>query len=113
MDSFIIKAMVRALGPVLKDRARAEEMLQRFWQGKIAIVWNLKDVYTAANEREVALTKPEAVRVLHELHRCHSKQYGLRWEDVTAYIENHALGRKLTKAELKRFVVKNILTIQP
>jgi hypothetical protein len=112
MNEFIIKAMVQALKPVLKDRVRAEKMLDRFWRDKIAIVWDTEDVHTAANEREVALTNQEAIKVLHELHRCHNKQYGLRWEDVTAYIENHALGRKLTKAEVKRFVEKNILTIQ-
>ena len=31
--------------------------------------------------------------------------------DVTSYIEEYALGRKLTQAELKRFVEKNLLTI--
>ena len=104
--------MVQALKPVLKDRGRAETLLDRFWRDKIAIVWDTEDVHSAANEKEVALTNQEAIHALHELHRCHNKQYGLRWEDVTAYIENHALGRKLTKAEVKRFVEKNILTIQ-
>jgi hypothetical protein len=112
MDSFIIKAMVQALKPTLKNPRRAKEILERFWQDKMALVWDTKDVHTAANEREVALTKQEAIKVLQELHRCHNKQYGLRWEDVTAYLEEHALGRKLTRAEVKRFVEKNILTIQ-
>jgi hypothetical protein len=31
--------------------------------------------------------------------------------DVTCYIEEYALGRKLTKREVKRFVEKNLLTI--
>jgi hypothetical protein len=31
--------------------------------------------------------------------------------DVTNYIEEYALGRKLTKHELKRFLEQNILTI--
>jgi hypothetical protein len=30
---------------------------------------------------------------------------------LTAYIEEYALDRKLTEAELKRFVGKNVLTI--
>ena len=38
------------------------------------------------------------------MHGCHNKQYGLRWSDFTSYIEEYALGRKLTKLELKRFV---------
>ncbi len=111
MDSFIIKAMVQALRPTLRNRRRAEEILNRFWRDKIALVWDTEDVHTAANEREVAVTTREAIKVLQEMHHHHNKQYGLKWEDVTAYIEEYALGRKLTKAEVKRFVEKNILTM--
>jgi hypothetical protein len=112
MDQFIIKAMVKALKPALKDQRKAEQILDRFWSDKMALVWDTEDVHTAANEREVALTNQEAVRVLKELHHYHNKQYGIKWEDLTAYIEEYALGRELTKAELKRFVEKNILTIE-
>ena len=111
MDQFIIKAMVGALKPALKSPGRAQEILERFWRDKIALVWDVRDVQTAANEREVALTNQEATEVLRELHRSHDKQLGLRWEDLTSYIEEDALGRKLTKAEVKRLVQKNILTI--
>jgi hypothetical protein len=61
--------------------------------------------------KEVALTNQEAIKVLQELHHYHNKQYGIKWVDVTSYIEEYALGRKLTKAEVKRFVEKNLLTI--
>lgn len=111
MDQEIITAMVNALKPTLKDPERAEQILERFWRAKIAIVWDLRDVHMAANEREVALTNQEAIKVLQELHHHHNKQYGLRWSDFTSYIEEYALGRKLTRAELKRFVEKNIITI--
>ena len=57
------------------------------------------------------LTPQEAIKVLQELHHYHNKQTGLQWKDVTCYIEEYALGRKLTKAEVKRFIEKNILTI--
>ena len=96
-SSNIIQAMVRALRPMLKNPAKAEQILERFWRDKIALVWTVQDIHTAANEREVALTNQEAIKVLQELHHYHNKQYGLRWEDVTAYIEEYALGRKLTK----------------
>ncbi len=111
MNQEIIKAMVQALKPALKNPKRAEEILERFWRDKIAIVWDLRDVHKAANEREVALTNQEAIKVLRELHHRHDKQYGLRWSDFTSHIEEYALGRKLAKAELKRFVEKNVLTI--
>ena len=111
MHDYIIEAMVKALKPTLKNPAKAKQILERFWSDKMALVWDVQDVHTAANEREVALTNQEAIKVLQELHHYHNKQCGIKWEDVTSYIEEYALGRKLTKAEVKRFVEKNLLTI--
>jgi hypothetical protein len=112
MHHYIIEAMVKALKPTLKSPTRAKQILERFWGDKMALVWDVQDVHTAANEREVALTNREAIKVLQELHHYHNKQCGIKWEDVTCYIEESALGRKLTRPELKRFVEKNLLTIQ-
>jgi hypothetical protein len=111
MHDHIITAMVTALKPVLKNRVRTQPILEKFWTKRIALVWTTEDVHTAANEREVALTDQEAIKVLREMHHYHNKQCGLRWGDVTAYIDEYALGRKLTKAEVKQFVEKNLLTI--
>jgi len=111
MHDYIIEAMVKELKPVLKDPAKAKQILERFWADKMALVWDVQDVHTAANEREVALTTKEAIKVLQELHHYHDKQTGLQWKDVTCYIEEYALGRKLTRVELKRFVEQNLLTI--
>jgi hypothetical protein len=111
MYDYIIEAMVKALKPVLKNPAKAKQTLERFWADKMALVWDVQDVHTAANERELALTNQEAIKVLQELHHYHNKQYGIKWEDLTCYIEEYALGRKLTKRELKRFVERNLLTI--
>ncbi len=111
MHDHIIKAMVQALKTALKDTKRAEQILERFWRDKITLVWDTEDVHTAANEREVALTNQEAIKVLREMHHYHNKQYGLRWSDFTSYIEEYALGRKMTKAEVRRFVQKNQITI--
>jgi hypothetical protein len=38
-------------------------------------------------------------------------QYGIRWEDLTTHIEDRVLGRKLTKAEVRQFVERDIITI--
>ena len=112
MHNYIIEAMVGALKPTLKNPAKAKQILDRFWSDKMALVWDVQDVHTAANEREVALTNQEAIKVLQELHHYHDKQLGLQWKDVTCYIEEYGLGRKLTQVELKRFVEKNLLTIE-
>jgi hypothetical protein len=111
MHDYIIEAMVGALKPTLKNPAKAKHILDRFWRDKMALVWDVRDVHTAANEREVALTNKEAIKVLQEMPHYHDKQLGLRWKDVTCYVEEYALGRKVSKAELKRFVEKNLITI--
>src|ERR1043165_7246121 len=104
MHHCTITAMLKALRPALKNRKQAQQILERFWSDMIAILWDEQDVHGAANERDVALTKTEALKVLHKLHDNHDPQLGLRWADFTSYIEDCCLGRPLTKRELKRFV---------
>jgi hypothetical protein len=111
MDSEHITAMVRALEPALKSRQRALAILQAYWKERMALIWTSQQVHRAANEVGVALTKSEAQQVLQTLHRMHNRQYGLRWSDLTDYIKENALGRKLTKAELKGFIEKDRITI--
>jgi hypothetical protein len=111
MHDYIIESMVEELKPVLKNPAKAKQILDRFWSDKMALVWDVQDVHTAANEREFALTNKQARDTLQDLFYHHDKQLGLRWSDLTSHIEEYALGRKLTRAELKRFVERNLLTI--
>ena len=111
MQETIINDMVTKLKPVLKDATKAKTILNRYWRTRIALVWMLADVHRAANEREVALTNREAIEVLQELLHQHNPQYGIKWEDLTTHIEDQALGRKLTKSELNRFVSRDIITI--
>lgn len=106
-----IEGMVRRLSPILKDKSKAHRILKNYWSDKMALVWDTEDVYRAANEREVALTRKEAIQVLQDLHTHHNHQLGIKWEDVTAQIEDKVLGRKLTKRELRRFVDQDIITI--
>src|SRR5512137_1492592 len=111
MHHFIIQSMLQSLKPVLKDKASAERILEKFWQDKMALVWDTEDIHRAANEIEVALTEAEARELLHDLHEHHNPQYGLQWKDVTDRIREDVLGRAMTKREVNRFVKKDILTI--
>jgi len=112
MHEHHIEDMVHRLKPVLKDRAKAKLILQKYWKTRMALVWEVEDVHRAANELEVALTNSEAITVLETLHDQHNAQYGIRWEDLTTHIEEHVLGRKLTEAEVRRFVEQDIITVQ-
>ena len=111
MDTQHIDGMVSRLRPILKDKSKAEQILKKYWKTRMALVWMLQDVHTAANERGVALTNKEAMIVLQTLLNQHNKQYGIRWEDLTTHIDQHCLGRKLTKSEISRFVAKTVITI--
>ena len=111
MDPFTIKDMITVLKPVLKNRKKARNLLERFWSDKIAIIWDSEDIHRAANERELALTEAEARSILRELHQFHNHQTGIQWRDVVEIIKDHVVGRPLNKRELDRFVHKNIITI--
>ena len=112
MHEHHIDDMVQRLRPVLKDPSKAKVILKRYWRTRMALVWMTEDVHRAANEREVALTNGEAMDVLQMLLNQHNAQYGIKWEDLTTHIEHNVMGRKLTKAEIKRFVERDILTVQ-
>ena len=111
MNTQIIQELLRVLKPVIKNQRKAEQLLVRYAQGKVIIIWSIQDVYRAANERGLALTLQEAREVLHAHSQTHNKQYGMRWEHLTDYIQDRVLGRKLTRKEINRFVKEDIITI--
>lgn len=112
MHAYIIEDMVKKLGPVLKDKAKALKILNRYWSNRMALVWDTADVHQAANELEVALTEGEARQVLQALHLQYNPQLGLRWEDISSHITENVLGRKMTRSEVARFVKRDLLTVQ-
>lgn len=107
-----ITEMVRALRPVLKDEAKAEAILRRYWTNRIAIVWVTEDVHRAANERGVAVTRKEARQILQQLLDKHDAQYGINWETLVEAIEEGVFGRKVTPKEQKAFVEHDVITIR-
>lgn len=104
--------LLKALRPVLRDRQKAETILQRYWSTRIALFWTVMDVHRAANERGLVLTSKEAQSVLQELAHNHNKQYGIKWADVTDLIHDKVLGREITKQELKKFLDQDLIAIQ-
>ena len=112
MQTDITEDLMQKLKSALKNNPKAVNIMKRFMQDKIAIVWRTTDVHRAANELRLALTEKEAMTVLEILHRQHNPQLGLRWEDLTGHIEAYVLGRKLTRREVKQFVKEDKLTIQ-
>ena len=111
MKPTIIQDTLRVLRPVIRRQRKAEQLLEQYWQDKMAIVSTVEHVYRAANEIKVALTRQEAITLLKLFDQVHNRQYGLRWSDLTSHITENVMGRPLTRAELNRFVHKDIITI--
>ena len=112
MHEHHIIQMVRQLTPVLKNPTKAQVILKRYWKTRMALVWEANDVHRAANERNRVLTLSEAIKILHTLHQQHNPQLGIRWEDLWAHLDLYLPGRKISEAELKRFVSKDIIAHQ-
>ena len=108
----IVDALAKALKPVLKSQLKGKRILEKFWSDKAAIVWSVQDVFRAANERQLVLTRSEAKTILREFVASHSKYQGLEWWGLLQKLEVTSLGRKITKSELKRFIEKDVITIQ-
>jgi hypothetical protein len=112
MNDHFIDQMVRKLTPVLKDPAKAHKILKQYWTSKMALVWEAEDVHRAANERKRVLTPKEAVQALQTLHQQHNPQTGLKWADLWDHLDLYSPGRKMSSAELNRFVSQDIITVQ-
>lgn len=112
MHSHTLEELLEALTPALRSRKKAEKLLRSYWSDKIALIWTTQDVHRAANERKTVLTEEEAKTALTDLHRHHDKQLGLRWKDLTDWIEESGLGRDINRSELSKFIHHDILTVQ-
>ena len=107
-----LEELLRALKPALSSQSKARKILEKYWADKIAIVWTIRQVHRAANERERVLTDAEARQFLAELLAHHNPQYGIKREDLTSLIDQSILGRRIAPKELKLFVSKDVVAIE-
>ena len=104
-----IDGMIRKLKPVLTDHQRARKILEKYWSGKLALIWTVNDIHKAANERGIALSKEEAKDLLDDLSKHYNRQYGIRWTDLWDLIEDSGYGRKMTKKEVRAFLERDVI----
>jgi hypothetical protein len=115
MHTHHLKEMVRVLRPSLKDPLKAQAILERYWRDRKAIVWEIKDVHRAANERALVLRNTEARQILQQLMDGYSRydsRKGIHWLRLLEIIDESCLGRKITRQEMKRFLENDHIAIQ-
>ena len=111
MDAIHIDGMLQVLRPQLDDPDMAMQILQHYWTDRIAIVWTVEQAHLAANERGLALTRGEARSILKQLHQRNDRFTPVSWFILLELIDEAGLGRKLTKAELNRFLKSNLIVV--
>ena len=62
--------------------------LSEFWEGKIALIWEIEDVFTEAENMGVKLTKEQAIEVLQAVLDHHDATMGVSWTTLDCAIED-------------------------
>ena len=65
--------------------------LHRFWQDKIAHVWQLEDVYETAYRIGKAITREDAIGLLQDVFHHHDSSLGITWDSLDAAMEDYRL----------------------
>lgn len=107
-----ISGMLKALKPAIKSQRKARQILEKYWQSKIALVWTVDEVHRAANERDLALTAIDARQILQRFFTSHNKQYGLQWSDLIELILDSGLEKNMTRREINAFVNRDVVTVE-
>jgi hypothetical protein len=65
--------------------------LHRFWQDKIAHVWQVEDIYAAACRVGKAVTREDAIGLLQDVFHHHDSSLGITWDSLDAALEDYHL----------------------
>jgi predicted flavoprotein YhiN len=106
-----LDSMLHILDPLLTDHHKARLILERYWQDRMALVWTAEDIHRAANQNGQVFTRLEARQMLQRLLQRHTKFQGLDWFSLGQAVARSGLGRRATKAQLKRFKQQDIVAV--
>jgi len=65
--------------------------LHRFWQDKIAHVWQVDDVLESARRVGKAVTREDAIGLLQDVFHHHDSSLGITWDSLDAALEDYCL----------------------
>jgi hypothetical protein len=73
------------------DHNAVLRILGRYWQDKIAHVWQVEDVLECAYRAEKAITRIDAQTILDQVFENLDSDLGITWQTLGAALENYAL----------------------
>lgn len=95
MYDYIIEEMADAIARELNiDNNDVLRILRRYWQDKIAPLWQVDDLLKAALNMGKPITNEDAVEVLKDLFEGHDAELGITWTTLEVALQEYHLDWK-------------------
>jgi hypothetical protein len=95
MNDYVLEEMADAISKELHvDTNDVLRVLHRYWQDKIAPVWQVDDLLEAALNTGTPITKDDALEVLKDLFEGHDAELGITWMTLEVALQEYRLNFK-------------------
>lgn len=95
MNDYMLEEMADAIAHELRVKNQdALSILQRYWEDKIAPVWQVEDVLGAALNVGKPITRADAVETLKDIFEGHDAELGITWTTVEVALQEYRLDFK-------------------
>jgi hypothetical protein len=95
MDDHVIEEMADAISTELRvPNEDVLRILHRYWEDKIAPVWQVDDLLHAALNAGTPITKDDALAVLKDLFEGHDAELGITWITLEVALQEYRLNFK-------------------
>lgn len=95
MNDHVIEEMADAISSELRvPNNDVLRILHRYWQDKIAPLWQVDDLLEAALNAGVPITRDDAIEVLKDLFEGHDAELGITWTTLEVALQEYHLDWK-------------------
>lgn len=95
MNDYVIEEMAETLAKELPiDRNDVLHVLHRYWEDKIAPVWQVDDLLETALNAGTPITKEDAIEILKDLFEGHDADLGITWTTLEVALQEYHLNWK-------------------
>lgn len=92
MYDYMLEEMAEAIAKEFHlDNNEVLRVLSRYWQDKIAHVWQVEDVLEAAHRAEKPITRDDALTILQQVFHGLDSELGITWLTVDVALEEYSL----------------------
>jgi hypothetical protein len=92
MYEYILEEMADAISKELRvDNAEVLSILGRYWQDRIAHVWQVDDVFESARRAGKPITREDATEVLQEVFDHLDSDLGITWMTLDIALEDYKI----------------------